>query len=228
MLYTALIEKGWYLQAAAAFFASGIAFLYLFRLIHTIFLGQLKDEHRSIREAPVWYLIPQIIGILGIMVFSMFPNLLIEPLQRAVAGFVTGDISWQGYTVISTLGYWNGNAVMYVTIGVFIVPLVWLLLVQRKHTRKVKQFNIVYAAERPYRPETTHYAYNFFAPYRDALGTFLTPWASRFWNSISSLAGVAGSVARRLYTGNGQTYALHILIYTAVMLLALRRGGWLL
>ncbi|MGM0431681.1 MAG: proton-conducting transporter membrane subunit [Spirochaetota bacterium] len=224
MLYTALIEEGWYLQAAAAMFASAIAFLYLFRLIHTIFLGQLKDEHRSIREAPVWYLIPQVIGILGIMIFSMFPNLIIEPLQHAVAGYVPGDITWQGYTVISTLGYWNGNAVMYVTMGVFIVPLAWLLLVQRKYTRKVRQFNIVYAAERPYRPETTHYAFNFFAPYREALGGFLAPWATRFWNGLRSAAGLTGSMARRLYTGNGQTYALHILIYTAIMLLALQGG----
>jgi len=44
LMYSALLEKGWYLQAAAAMFASGVAFLYLFRLIHSIFLGQEKVE----------------------------------------------------------------------------------------------------------------------------------------------------------------------------------------
>ena len=34
MMYNALVEKGWYLQTAMAFFASAVAFLYLFRLIH--------------------------------------------------------------------------------------------------------------------------------------------------------------------------------------------------
>ena len=36
------------------FFAGPIGFLYLFRLIHTMFLGQLKDEHRKLKEAPFW------------------------------------------------------------------------------------------------------------------------------------------------------------------------------
>ncbi len=224
MLYTALIEKGWYLQAGVAMFASAIAFLYLFRLIHTIFLGQLKDEFREVREAPVWTLIPQFVGIIGIMLFSMYPNLLLKPIEAAIAPYFSGDILWEGYTVISTLGYWNGNAVMFVTMGVFIVPLVWMLIVQRKHTQKVKQFNIVYAAERPYRPETTHYAFNFFAHYRKALGFLYSDAATRFWRWIGSIADVTGGSIRKLYSGNLQTYVLLIVLYVSILLLVLRGG----
>ena len=224
LLYTALLERGWYLQAGVAMFASAIAFLYLFRLIHVIFLGQLKDAHREISEASIWYLLPQIAGIIGIMAVSMFPNLLIQPLQEAVAPFFGQGLTWEGYTVFSALGYWNGNAVMYVTIGVFAAPLAWLLIMQRKHTYKVKQFNIVFAAERPDKPHTTHYGYNFFSHYQSALGRFLTPWATRFWESVTSTLGVVGSVVRRLYSGNGQTYALQLLLYSAVLLLILRGG----
>jgi formate hydrogenlyase subunit 3/multisubunit Na+/H+ antiporter MnhD subunit len=224
MLYTALIEKGWYLQAGIAMFASGVAFLYLFRLIHVIFLGQLKDEHREVKEAPLWFLVPQFIGIIGIMLFSMFPDIILKPLQAAVAPFFSGDILWEGYTVISTLGYWNGNAVMYVTMGVFLVPLAWLLTVQRRHTQKVGQFNIVYAAERPYRPETTHFGYNFFSPYRKALGFLLQPAATRFWYGISSIAEVAGASIRKLYSGNVQTYSLWIVLYVSIFLLLLQGG----
>ena len=224
MLYTALIEKGWYLQAALAMFASGIAFLYLFRLIHVIFLGQLKDEHRTVTEAPIWMLIPQVVGIAGIMLYSMYPSLLLKPLEAAVAPFFETTISWDGYTVLSTLGYWNGTAVMYVTMGVFLVPLLWLLIVQRKNTQKVGQFNIVYAAERPYRPETTHFGYNFFAPYEKALGFLHKPLATRFWYRVVSVAEVAGSMVRKLYTGNIQTYALWIVIYTGILSSILQRG----
>ncbi|MBF9014348.1 MULTISPECIES: proton-conducting transporter membrane subunit [unclassified Oceanispirochaeta] len=58
LLYTSLIEAGKYLEAGMAFFASTLAFLYLFRLIHTIFLGQIKAHHREIKEAPPWLIIP--------------------------------------------------------------------------------------------------------------------------------------------------------------------------
>ncbi len=224
MLYTALIEKGWYLQAGIAMFASGVAFLYLFRLIHVIFLGQLKDEHREVKEAPLWFLVPQFVGIIGIMLFSMFPDIILKPLQTAVAPFFSGDIFWEGYTVISTLGYWNGNVVMYVTMGVFLVPLAWLLTVQRRHTQKVGQFNIVYAAERPYRPETTHFGYNFFSPYRKALGFLLQPAAARFWYWVGSIAEVAGASIRKLYSGNVQTYSLWIVLYVSIFLLLLQGG----
>lgn len=224
MLYTALIEKGWYLQAAIAMFASGIAFLYLFRLIHTIFLGQLKDAHRDVKEAPLPILIPQIVGIVGILLVSMYPSVLLKPLEMAVAPYFESTIKWEGYTVLSTLGYWNGTAVMYVTMGVFLVPLAWLLVVQRKHTQKVGQFNIVYAAERPYRPETTHFGYNFFAPYEKALGFLLHPGATRFYHRIVSLADVLGGTIRRLYSGNVQTYVLWIVLYFSILLLIIQKG----
>jgi len=47
LIYSSFIEKGWYLQAGVLFFASGVSFLYLYRIIHTIFLGQLKYLSRE-------------------------------------------------------------------------------------------------------------------------------------------------------------------------------------
>jgi formate hydrogenlyase subunit 3/multisubunit Na+/H+ antiporter MnhD subunit len=223
MLYTALIEKGWYLQAGVAMFASGVAFLYLFRLIHVIFLGQLKDEHREVKEAPFWVLIPQIVFIIAVLLFSMFPHLILKPIQDAVSVYFPTGVSWDGYTVLSSLGYWNGNAVMYVTMGVFMVPLIWLLIVQ-SNPQKVKQFNIVFASERPLKPETTHFGYNFFAHYHRAVGFMFKPFANSFWKGISSVIEVIASSIRRIYTGNGQTYAVQILLYLSILILLLRGG----
>ncbi|MFH2025266.1 MAG: proton-conducting transporter membrane subunit [bacterium] len=216
LLYTAGIERGWYLQTAVAFFASTIAFLYCYRLIHTIFLGQPKPKFKEIKEASLWYLIPQYILIMAIMAISMFPNLIIKPLAAAVSNYFPTTIDWNGYTVFSSLGYWNGNAVMYVTMGVFALPLIILILTQRK-PQLVKQFNIVFAAERPDRPETTHVAYNFFAPYQKALGFLAYPYATRFWSAVSEWTQTVASLFRQIYTGNGQTYALHIILYVVVL-----------
>ncbi|MDZ7852577.1 MAG: hypothetical protein U5L98_08010 [Halomonas sp.] len=168
LLYTALLEEGLNLQAALAFFASTIAFLYLFKLIHAVFLGQPKDELRGVREAPVWLLIPQLALVGGIMAMSMYPTIILGPIAAAVSPYIASTVAFEGYTVVSALGYWNGNTVMYVTMGVFALPLVWLLVAMKKPQR-VEQFNIVFAAERPERPETTHYAHNFFTPYYRAL-----------------------------------------------------------
>jgi hypothetical protein len=95
--------------------------------------------------------------------------------------------------------------------------------VNRK-AQKVKQFNIVFSAERPYRPETTHFAWNFFAPYRKALGFMTQPFVTRFWESLTDLLHTSAEILRRIYTGNGQTYAVHLLGFVVVVYL-LWMGG---
>jgi formate hydrogenlyase subunit 3/multisubunit Na+/H+ antiporter MnhD subunit len=216
LIYGALLESEWFIQAGIAFFASTIAFLYLFRMIYTVFLGQLKDNLREVREAPAAVLIPQIILMAVLMLISMYPNLIINPIIEGIEPYLATTVRWDDYTVVTALGYWNGNAVMWVTMGVFILPLVWLMIVMRR-PQKVKQFNIVFAAERPERPETTHFAHNFFAPYRKALGFLVAPVIMRGWEyAIDGVRAISTAVGQ-IYTGNGQTYALHILLLTVAL-----------
>jgi len=216
LLYTSFIEKGWFLQAGVLFFASGVSFLYLYRLIHTIFLGQLKYEHQNVKEAPIWYLIPQVVFIMGIMAISMYPNLIINPLNEIVGNYFATTIQIDGYNVTSSLGYWNGNMVMMVTMGVFVVPLIFLILLNGR-TQKVKQFNIVFSAERPESPQTTHFAHNMFSHMYKALGGFTKPRIQNFWNSVSEWSNSLAGTFRQIYTGNGQTYLLHIILYIVVL-----------
>ncbi len=197
LLYSALIEKGWYLQAGLAFFASTVAFLYCFRLIHTMFLGQIKPHHRNIKEAPVWMLIPQFVLLALIMGLSMYPNLILKPIMAAVAGHFDSTVAWDGYTVISSLGYWNGNAVMMVSMG----------------ATTEKGFKTRDGKEIPDKPETTHYAQNFFAPYQKALGFLVNPIITRFWNMIAEWVHTIGALLRNIYSGDGQSYAFHIILF---------------
>lgn len=223
LMYTSLLEKGWYLQAGLAMFSSGIAFLYLFRLIHSIFLGQLKVEHRQVKEAPLSILIPQFLFMILLFVLSMFPDLLIKPLQEAVSAWFGTTVTWNGYEVISALGYWNGNAVMYVTMGVFLIPLIWLLVVKGR-TYWVNQFNIVFSAERPLKPETTHYAFNFFGHYQKAMGSLVSPVAKNMWNGINKGVHHLSDALRRWNTGNPQAYAIQLVLYLVAIIFLLKGG----
>jgi len=223
LLYNALLERGWYLQAGLAFFASALAFLYLFRLIHTVFLGQRKRDHADVKEAPLALLIPQVSLMLIIMAFSMFPSLLIQPISDAVAPYIASTFVWDGNQLITQNGYWNGFLVMNIVGVLFMVPMIFLWLVSRTvKVQKVKQFNIVFAAEKPFTPATTHYAYNFYNFYDKALGFLMKPDATGFWNGVAEWGHTIGASLRRVYTGNGQTYAALILFYIGVLYLAVR------
>ena len=216
LLYSTLINKGWYLEAAAAFFASGVAFLYLYRLIHSIFLGQPKPEHKDIREAPLALILPQV-GLMAIlMAVSVFPSLMLNPILAITGRSFEPIFRFAGSALQSPLGYWNGTLTMVVTGVVFALCLVWMLI-NLHNPQSVKQFNIVFAAERPLRPNTTHYAWAFFEPYRDALGFLTKARAERFWAVVGTGINGVGGALRRLYTGNGQTYALHVVIYVVAL-----------
>jgi NADH:ubiquinone oxidoreductase subunit 5 (subunit L)/multisubunit Na+/H+ antiporter MnhA subunit len=201
------------------FISGPIAFLYLFRLIHSIFLGQLKDEHRKIREAPFWLVLPQMIYVLCLLAFALVPGLALRHVDAYIGRFLgNGGLNWEGLTITSEFGYWSPVSIMVIIGMIFMLVFSVLLLVNRK-AQKVKQFNIVFSAERPYRPETTHYAWNFYAPYRKALGFLEWPLFERFWGAIVDLLHTTADLLRRFYTGNGQVYAIHLLAFIVVVYL---------
>jgi hypothetical protein len=108
--------------------------------------------------------------------------------------------------------------------GVFAIAVLWLIMLNR-NAKKVKQFNIVYAGERPIRPETTHISYNMFAGYNRALGFLVSPGITGFWHWISDGVKEVADQIRRIYSGNGQAYLLHVIIYVVIVYL-ITTGGF--
>ncbi len=217
LIYNAFIMKGWYLQGAVLFFSGAVSFLYLYRLIHTIFLGQLKIEHQKVKEAPMWFIIPQYLFLLVMMAGSFYPNLAIRPLNKLVSNYFKSDLIIDGLKITSPYGYWNGYLIMILTIVVFASVFLFLYFIIGR-MQKVKQFNIIFAAERPDKPETTHYAHNMFAPYKKALGRWTDPNIENFWEKTAEWTKSLSDLFRSVYTGNGQTYLLQIFIYMIVFL----------
>ena len=219
IFYNAIMTADYRLPMILIFISGPIAFLYLFRLIHTIFLGQLKDEHRRVKEAPFWLVLPQMIFVAFLLVFAVVPGLALRRVDAYISQFhPDGALGWEGLTITSAFGYWSPVSIMIVVGVIFASLFAWLVFVNRK-AQKVKQFNIAFAGERPYRPETTHFAWNFFAPYRKALGFLTEPLVERFWSAVVDLLHACAELLRRLYTGNGQTYAIQLLAFVVVVYL---------
>jgi hypothetical protein len=171
-----------------------------------------------VKEAPLALTLPQGLLMAILLAVSAFPRLMLDPIMALVGSRSGVILAFEGGRLSSPLGYWNGTLSMVVTATVFALCFIWMLA-NLHNTQSVKQFNIVYAAERPHKPATTHYAFAFFEPYRKALGFLTRERAERFWDSAGSGISALGGALRRLYTGNGQTYALHIVLYVAILYL---------
>ncbi|OYT11603.1 MAG: NADH-quinone oxidoreductase subunit F [Bacteroidetes bacterium 4572_112] len=217
LFYNAVIEKGWYFQGTIVFFSGGLAFLYLFRLIHTIFLGQLKDNHRELKEISIWFLIPIYTLIAGLMVFSAKPQWVLQPLGEIIANyFPNGGLRWDGAFAYTQLGHWTGTGVMITIATVFVSILIILKMLTRK-AHKLEQFDVVFSGERPERPETTHIAYNMYAGFYKAVWPLTLPYFEKFWEWATNIVHETAGFGRRVYSGNGQAYMLHIVLFIIVL-----------
>ncbi|GKY87334.1 proton-conducting transporter transmembrane domain-containing protein [Sinisalibacter aestuarii] len=225
LFYNAIMASDLRLPMVLIFMSGPIAFLYLFRLIHTIFLGQLKDEHRRLKEAPFWLVVPQMIFVLALLAFAVLPGMALQKVDGYIGSFFGDEpLIWSGRAITSTFGHWNPVAIMGV-IGVVFVTVLALLLWMNHNAQKVKQFNIVFSAERPFKPQTTHFAWNFFAPYRKAMGFLVMPLVTTFWGAITDSLHSTADFTRRFYTGNGQTYAVQVLFFVVATYLIAMGGA---
>lgn len=224
LFYNAIIDKGWYFQGVLSFIASGVAFLYLWRLIHTVFLGQLKDNHRNVKDISIWFAIPIYTLIMGIMVYSFKPEWILQPLGNVIAQyFPTNQLVWDGGTAITQYGHWAGSWVG-ITVGVSFMAVLGMLLLSTRKAHKVKQFDITYSGERPERPETTHVAYNVFEGLYKAVWPATIPLVATFWDRVTNMLHDTADFTRRIYSGNGQSYMLHILFFIIVTYLVIIGG----
>jgi formate hydrogenlyase subunit 3/multisubunit Na+/H+ antiporter MnhD subunit len=221
VFYNAIMSAELRLPMVLIFISGPIGFLYLFRLIHTTFLGQLKDEHRALKEANGWLLAPQMVMVAFLLGFALLPGQVLRRVDAYIGGFFPEGqgLEWSSTGAItSQFGYWNPVAIMAV-IGVIFVSVFLILIAKNHDAQKVKQFNIVFSAERPFKPQTTHFAWNFFAPYRKALGFLTMPLVTGFWGALTDALHATAAFTRRFYSGDGQAYALHVLAYVTILYL---------
>ncbi len=204
LLLSAMIDKGWLWLAALTVLSTFFGFLYLFRFGYSVFLGERKAEHIDLPEAPMSLRLPQYILVAGIILLSFFPKLVMEPISSAIDPYFASSLIWNGMTLEEIYNYWNPIPVMVSTsVAAAALLLIFWLVYRIGRDRMVslgqKQFFAFYKAA--------------FAPL-EAFGPAV------FWNRLSALIIDAGGIVRRVYTGDGQTYALYVLLYLVAIYLA--------
>ena len=212
LLLSAMMDKGWYGLVALGVIATFIGFLYMFRLAYGVFLGPRKVEHEAVEEAPAALLLPQFVLVAAILLLSFFPKLVMDPVSAAIDPYFASTLVWEGMSLEMVYGYWNPLPVMGVTVAAtaILFGLLWLFYRSQRDRSARLDVGLFYA-----------YCKAVFAP-------LVVPLANGFWDGVSAIAMRAARSMRKLYTGNGQTYALHVLHYVAVLYLVTTFGVALL
>ncbi|MGV6872724.1 complex I subunit 5 family protein [Pseudochelatococcus sp. B33] len=195
-----MIDNGWYLLAAIGLLATFVGFLYMIRLVGSIFLGPRRDELAHVQEAPLTFLVPQFLLIAGILVLSFYPKLLMEPLSRAIDPAFAASLVWEGLPLDVIYDSLNPLPVMSAAVILSLAAGALLALVMRSRN----------GGERG---DIRSFFTDLMSAVRDAPIVSYVPSFNAFWNGVAGVALFAAGRLRLIYDGNAQTYALTVLVY---------------
>jgi len=163
MLFQSMIKNGMVFVAAAAFFGSIGSFLYVFRPLSAVFLGQLSTKHQDVKEAPALMQIPMLILSLITLAFGVFPNVALRVISRIQTSVGMDSLKLEGTRIIGSNGAIDPTLIVIIFGVGFVVAMVLFLL--HPKSRKVDLMDTYTASEFIYTPELLHYAHDFYAPF---------------------------------------------------------------
>jgi len=223
MLYESLIGSDHYLLVIVIFFSSTAAFLYCYKFLFGFFLGQEEEEWSHVKEAPALMVIPMVIMAAGTFILGTFPGLIMKPINAGMEQL--GFAATQGkYWEMSMLfNEWGDQVVLkpilYAIIAVFAFFLVFLLIKNNKKTRYVSTKDISTSGEVPKEHENLTFSQNFFQPFLRTVTPLMKRKIDTYYNGFGKGVEALFDFTRRIYTGNGQTYALFVIIFVVILLL---------
>ncbi len=213
MVYKSLLEAKQPLLLALAFVATLGTILSVYKLIHNIFLGQLRQEHWETREAPLSMTLPML--TLGAICFvtGAMPGLTLElvdhaqaamgiPLQPHHPGGValaTGslDMLWVVGTMLAMMGV--GAIIFYLLGG--------------RH-RAVHQYDNYAGGHFLSADLRYHFSHEFYPGLARVIGPWYRGWIVRAEASLVRLVNLLGDVGRGLFD------AAHAPLYVMAVLIA--------
>jgi NADH:ubiquinone oxidoreductase subunit 5 (subunit L)/multisubunit Na+/H+ antiporter MnhA subunit len=221
LLYEALITDGNnYFLVIVIFFASTAAFLYAYRFLFGLFLGQEEKDTEHVKEAPIGMLIPMILLALFSIITGAMPGLVFKPAAAALSDLGINGITWQ----MSSLSNVWGNSVEMSLIGwvimiVFVSIFIILTLKGRKNTRQVGTKEISSSGELWKEGENWTFQQDFYKPFERAAAPLYKLKMTKIWDDLGNAMEAFFNFSRRIYTGNGQTYAIYVIGFLALLLL---------
>jgi len=221
LLYEALItESNNYILVIVVFFSSTAAFLYAYRFLFGLFLGQEEEDTKHVKEAPVTMLIPMVLLAVFSIIVGSYPGIIFEPAAKAMQVIGFENVTWQ---MSSLTNIWGDTTNLFLIsmliFAVFILIFLYLTLKGLKGTRYVDTKEISTSGELPKAWENMTYQQDFFKPFERAAAPLYKVKMNKIWKNLGENLEAFFGFLRKLYTGNGQTYAFYVVVFLMVLLL---------
>jgi NADH-quinone oxidoreductase subunit M len=225
MIYEALIQKKSVLLLTIALIGGTGSFLYVYRLIHSVFLGSLPEKYDNVKEVPFLMQVPLIFLSLLTIVFGLFPGIPLTAIAKVqeFIGMVPVQFTLTGFPAGTGLSTLNVVKISETLVGAFVFA--YLFFISLPKARRISQYD-TYAAGQVVTKDTKYnYSFGFYSFFRDVMNPIFKWSADRIYLAVTRFMHVLGDHARRVYTGDLETYVSYIVVIMAIIAGVVLLGG---
>ena len=216
LIYQAVINRGLVFVGVAVFFGSIGSFLYVFRPLAALFLGQELTEYKKVKEAPILMLIPTFI-LMGVNVYTgVFPAAILNFINKIVAELGFTPVGVSALEIQGTNGILSAPYIaMIFGVGVFIAFIIFMVL---KKSRKVTLMDTYTAANFVHDEHLLHYTTDFYAPLERMYAKYTT-WMTSFYEGLARKVKELGKLGKYLFMSRNISTAIFWIMALIIFLL---------
>ncbi|EKF49266.1 NADH dehydrogenase subunit M [Thermosipho africanus H17ap60334] len=160
MIFNTLVRHGMFVTAAIAFIGSVGSFLYVFRPLAGVFLGQLKKKHYDLKEGSIIMLIPMLLMVVLTILMGIYPKPILDLIISVENELGIKPLQYVGTIIKTPLGQWNTLTVFVMfAVGFIIAFIIYLLSPKAKKVELTNQYT---GGEFLYNYDLYHYATGFY------------------------------------------------------------------
>jgi formate hydrogenlyase subunit 3/multisubunit Na+/H+ antiporter MnhD subunit len=215
LIYKTLILQGHPFLAFAAFLGTWGTILYGYKFIHNIFLGQLPEKYKDVKEVPFTMQLPIILLTILVLLFGILPGIPLKVVNAIGTSFGFESLNVTIWGIASETGTLN-------TINIFSALLVaavfvWFLFRLGAKSVPVAQQD-TYAAGTHIPKDKYHYTAEFYGPLYRMIKPFLRDVIDEFYYWIASSMQRLSDGVRRVYAGDVGYYVMYIILFIALLI----------
>ncbi|MBO8160525.1 MAG: oxidoreductase [Thermosipho sp. (in: Bacteria)] len=160
MIFSSLVSKGMFITLAITFIGSVGSFLYVFRPLAGVFLGQLKRKHSDVKEVPIIMLVPMLLFVILTILIGVYPKPVLDSIVSIENEVGIKAIEHSGTIIKTPLGQWNTLTVFTMfSVGFIIAAILYMIFPKGKKVDLTDQYT---GGEYLYNYDLYHYATGFY------------------------------------------------------------------
>lgn len=217
LIFQSVINEGLVLLSIATFFGSIGSFLYVFRPLAALFLGQeLPQYKKTIKEAPILMLIPMLILSVLNVATGVVPSVILVYINDILSSVGVDTL------VLTTWSITGNNGVLQpalisgmFALGVFVA---FLIFITMKKSKKVDLMDTYTAGNFIYTEELLHYSVDFYAPLERLYEKYTTIMKDFYKNLAHKVHEFGAVVKYFFFTYKPEIMVLWIIVTMIVLL----------